>query len=370
MGTDQTEFTEQELLATHDLAEPLVVGGVRCHGGFDEDGDYVSPRTLNRVPAIRSWQAQHTEQFGTELLGLPIETWPENYPNVAQARYLIEVGAPEPIISDLTRIGSVEGFGGFIRNSILPDWQKTFVEDVRGTAIAHLGGGLYEAHARDEAGFEDEGGHKQMWFASRDIAFEDPVTGDMTVQMLERMGIAAPGGGGAVDPAALRATALANRILPDDIDFDLESLLTRMIRLLFIEISAFHAFAWAEEILSDTDLVAGEGAAGRLVSYIRSDETPHVEYLRTVLSEMRDRTVLGQSGRRYAGREVIDPIWDRALEVSLGIGRQQGQELAWREVVHALDGRADGADVLHRFNELGAVTRAEDGSWTRVAAAA
>ena len=126
------------------------------------------------MPAIRAWQAQHTEQFGTELLGLPIDTWPENYPNVAQARYLIEVGAPEPIISDLTRIGTVEGFGGFIRNSILPDWQKTFVEDIRGTAIAHLGGGLYEAHARDEAGFEDEGGHKQMWFASRDIAFEAP----------------------------------------------------------------------------------------------------------------------------------------------------------------------------------------------------
>ena len=35
--------------------------------------------------------------------------------------------------------------------------------------------GLYEAHARDEAGFEDEGGHKQMWFAARDIAFENPV---------------------------------------------------------------------------------------------------------------------------------------------------------------------------------------------------
>ena len=122
-----------------------------------------------------------------------------------------------------------------------------------------------------------------MWFACRDIAFEYPVTEDQTVRMLERMGISTPGSGGAVDPAALRATALANRVLPDDIDFDLESLLTRMIRLLFIEISAFHAFAWAEELLSDTDLVAGEGEAARLVSYIRSDETPHVEYLRTVL---------------------------------------------------------------------------------------
>ena len=157
MTTLQTEWTAEELLATHAVDEPLVVGGVRCHGGFDADGAYVSPRTLNRVPAIRAWQAQHGEQFGTELLGLPIDTWPENYPNVAQARYLIEAACAEPIISDLTRIGTVEGFGAFIRNSILPDWQTTFVEDIRGTAIAHLGGGLYEAHARDEAGLRGRG---------------------------------------------------------------------------------------------------------------------------------------------------------------------------------------------------------------------
>ena len=366
MGTEQTEFTEAELLATHPLAEPLVVGGVRCHGGFDEDGTYVSPRTRNRVPAIAAWQQQHTEHFGTDLLGLPIDTWPENYPNVAQARYLIEVGAPEPIISDLTRIGTVEGFGAMIRSSIIPDFQACFVEDTRGTAMDHLGRGLYEAGL--EVG--DEGGHKQMWFACRDIAFESPASEDKTVQMLERMGIAQPGSGGAVDPAALRAAALAARVLPIDIDFELESLLTRMIRLLFIEISAFHAFAWAEELLGDGDLVAGEGEAGRIVSYIRSDETPHVDYLRTVLSEMRDRTVIGESGKRYAGSEVIDPIWDRSLALSLGLGREQGQELAWREVVHALDGRRDAADVLDRFNQLGTVRRASDGTWTRVPAAA
>ena len=33
-----------------------------------------------------------------------------------------------------------------------------------------------------------------MWFAARDIAFEHPVTDDMTQMMLERMGIVAPGG--------------------------------------------------------------------------------------------------------------------------------------------------------------------------------
>ena len=64
-----------------------------------------------------------------------------------------------------------------------------FDESIDGTAIAHLQSGLFEAHARDEAGWEEEGGHKQMWFAARDVAFENPVTDDMTQTMLVRMGI-------------------------------------------------------------------------------------------------------------------------------------------------------------------------------------
>jgi hypothetical protein len=106
------------------------------------------------------------------------------------------------------------------------------------------------------------------------------------------------------------------------------------------------------------------------VSYIRTDETPHVDYLRTVLSEMRDRTVIATSGTRYPGTDVIGPIWDRALEQSLGVGRQAGQDLAWREVVHALDGRADAADVLDHFNQLGSVQRREDGTWSNAPVAA
>ena len=65
--TDQLEFTEHELLADHAYAAPLVAQGVVCHGGFDDDGNYVSPRTLNRVPAIEAWQANHTKTFGTEI---------------------------------------------------------------------------------------------------------------------------------------------------------------------------------------------------------------------------------------------------------------------------------------------------------------
>jgi hypothetical protein len=321
--TMQIDFTADELLTSHDYAEPLYADGVRCHGGFTEDGTYVSPRTKHRVPAIEAWQQRHREQFGTELLGLPLDTWPESYPNLAQSRYLIEEGVTQPVVATLTRIGTVEGFGSMIRHSVIPDLQKSFAEEVTNTAMTHLGRGLYEAHARDEAGYEDEGGHKQMWFAARDIAFESPVTEDETQTMLARMGIGAPGSG-QVDLAALRAAAMANRVLPDDIDFDLESLVERMTRLLLIEISAFHTFAWAEALLSEDDLVAGDGEAARLIGYVRADEAPHVEYLRTTLSEMRDRTFVGESGRTYAGAEMIGRIWDRALGDSLGERRTEG----------------------------------------------
>ena len=45
------EYTQEELLATHDIAESLYAAGVRCHGGFLADGTYVSPRTKYRMPA-------------------------------------------------------------------------------------------------------------------------------------------------------------------------------------------------------------------------------------------------------------------------------------------------------------------------------
>jgi hypothetical protein len=363
MTTRQVEFSEGELLASHDYAEPLIAGGVRCHGGFDDDGSYVSPRTRNRVPAIEAWQEQRAEQFGTELLDIPMETWPEHYPNVGQASYLIRTGVPQPVISTLTRIGTVEGFGSMIRHSTIPDLQRCFDDDVRGTAMDHLGRGLYEAHARDEAGHEAEAGHKQMWFAARDIAFENPVTEDETLRMLERMGIATPGTGGKVDLAKMRADAIARRVLPDDVDFDLESLIERMTRLLLIEISAFHAFAWAEAVLADTDLVAGDGEGATLVSYIRADETPHVEYLKTVLSEMRDRTFVSTTGRTYDGREMIGRIWDRAVRESLTVRRADGLRTTLAEVTHAVGDRPDAADVIERFHELGSTRPGPDGTW-------
>ncbi len=104
---------------------------------------------------------------------------------------------------------------------------------------------------------------------------------------------------------------------------------------------------------SDTDLVAGDGEAGRLVSYVRADETPHVEYLRTVLSEMRDRTFVGNfrpaARRGRADRQHLGP----SLAESLGPRRRRADRVhgatRWSG---RLDGRPDAADVLAEFHAL------------------
>ena len=127
--------------------------------------------------------------------------------------------------------------------------------------IAVPKGASIEAHGRDEAGWEEEAGHRDMWFAARDIAFERPVDELDIEAMLLRMGF-----------GPNRPGADGRRLLPDDVAPDLELMVSLMVRVLFIEISAFHTFAWAEEWMSDTDLVGGDGEAARLVSYIRADE--------------------------------------------------------------------------------------------------
>jgi len=363
--SDQITFAPGELLESHPIEEPLIAGGVRCHGGFDADGNYVSPRTRKRVPAIAAWQRKHAATFGTGILDVPLDSWPSHYPNVAQSKFLIDQGIVRPMITTLTRVGTVEGFGGNIGRTALPDLQPYFEEDIRGTAMAHLTLGLYEAHGRDEAGYEDEGGHRQMWFAARDIAFDNPSTENEVARMLEMMGIPASAYGARARRASAssRARDEAPRQLPADIEPELEFQIARMIRLLFIELSAYRTFAWAEEVLSDADLVNGDGEAARLVSYIRRDERPHVEYLRTVLSEMRDRTLIGASGKRYAGREMIGTMWDRAMEQSIGQNRRQNRTMQLRAIEAELEGHAGRDALLEEYHALGDVRPGRDGDW-------
>jgi hypothetical protein len=133
---------------------------------------------------------------------------------------------------------------------------------------------------------------------------------------------------------------------------NLELIANLMIRVLLIEIQAFHTFAWAEEWLADRNLVAGDGQAADLVSYIRADETPHVEYLKTALTEMRDRTWIGASGTTYAGIDMIGTLWNRGLDQSLGEGRVQTRKAVLGEVEHWCLQRDHGADILAEFHSL------------------
>ncbi len=357
MSNLKLHWSETELLENEAVAEPLFAGGVRCHGGYADDGRYVSPRTKNRVPATKAWQQAHREQFATEIIDAPLDLWPAVFPNVDQTKFLLRSGVTDPTVSALTRVGTVEGFGSMIRAVSVENLQRHFGQSIEGTAIAHLQGGLFEAHARDEAGFEEEAGHDHMWFAARDIAFENPVTDDVRQAMLVRMGIL-PADDKLATPEQARAGAEGTRRFPD-LDLALEMMVRRMVGLLMIEVSAFHTFAWAEEVLSDTNLVAGDGRAAEIVRCIRADETPHVDYLRTAITEMRDRTFVGESGAAIPGSEVIGTIWDAALELSLGANRENFKQGAMAELELALAPRADRADILEEFLSLGTESPSE-----------
>ena len=183
----QLEFSRDELLVSHPFEEPLIAGGVRCHGGFIE-GRYVSPRTRVRTPAIQAWKERLISE-GQPLLYVPREYIPPQYPSYPQAKLLLLEGIRDPITRALTIISIVEGFGARIRDVPTPDFHAEIAEDIGGTAVAHLREGLFEAHARDEAGWRNEGGHKQMWEAARDLAFEKPkIPGDVLMRMMGQVG--------------------------------------------------------------------------------------------------------------------------------------------------------------------------------------
>ena len=74
MSNLQLEWSETELLETDPVVEPLVAAGRRCHGGFDAQGTYRSPRTRFRLAAIDAWQKHHHEQFDCDLVHAPLDT--------------------------------------------------------------------------------------------------------------------------------------------------------------------------------------------------------------------------------------------------------------------------------------------------------
>src|SRR5260370_35436939 len=105
----------EAILATVDTGEPLIVKGVKCHGGFDADGHYRSPRTAFRVPAIRAWQEQHVATSGPALFEIPADTVSPQVPNVAQVKLLRRSAVRGPRVGWLSEMPIVEGVAGVSR---------------------------------------------------------------------------------------------------------------------------------------------------------------------------------------------------------------------------------------------------------------
>ncbi|MFZ0245607.1 MAG: hypothetical protein WAL68_08020, partial [Candidatus Binatus sp.] len=189
----QLNFSTEEILANVPTREPLIVKGVKCHGGFDADGHYRSPRTAFRVPAIKAWQEKHVATSGTPLFEIPADTISPQVPNAAQVKFLLRSGVREPMVRWLSEIAIVEGFGAMIRELPVPPLNTFIREETAGTALAHLTSGLFEAHARDEAGWSEEGGHRQMWDAARDAALSNPaISPEIYANIIARRGTPQP----------------------------------------------------------------------------------------------------------------------------------------------------------------------------------
>ncbi len=328
-------FTPQELLASGDRLEPLFANGVRCHGGFDEAGQYFSPRTLHRQPAIDAWQARLAAD-GHALVEIDEALLPPQYPNEDQAILLLREGVVEPIVRTVTVISIVEGFGAIIRDVRVPDLGENIVESVDGTALAHLDQGLFEAHARDEAGHKNEGGHKQMWEAARDLAFDNPkIPGDVLMRIMGRRG---------------RGGARERRF--PMVDEKLERMVATMAQVYVIEVFAKRIFEWGKTVLGNEQVSAAPKEAAAMVGYIQTDEAPHVEYLRTALSELAARTVRTTEGETLPGRWLVHGYLHGILD-QMTRSRPEEQQGETRDALDdALIGHASADSIRQEFEGL------------------
>lgn len=285
-------LSRDELLQSHDYADPQVEAGYRLHGGFLSDGRYVSPRTLVRTPAVERWARAVVDKGGTLIDVsqdiLPTETWP----NFAQSKLLLKAGLDRTFWTSLTTTGIVEARGAALCTVSPPDFQPLVLEDLSGTLTGHLAKGLLWAHGADEGGDPGNrtvGAHDVMWFAVRDMVFAKDLYPTPEVERVTR-----------TEP---------ERQMPQ-IPPEHENLIKFLMSVLVVEVRAESFFAHCCMLLRDhglfTDRRAEAAHAAEIVERIRQDEAIHVRYLQVFVSELRQFTFGGIKGATF-----IDPIWDR-----------------------------------------------------------
>lgn len=289
-------YTEAELLAEHAYARPQIEAGYRLHGGFDAAGTYISPRTRERWPAVRAWQAALAAR-GFPLIDASTRLLRRgNYPSFEQQKLLLDLGLGQTLWNALTITGFVEARGRRLAEFLPPEFHLIVDEDIFGTATGHLGSGLFKAHGFDEGGRPEsgEGGHDTMWFAVRDLLFgEDAYPLPVVPESLARPEL--------------------GRLMPQ-IPLPYEQTILMLMNVLMIEIRAEAFFSFCTRVMRSHDLFGERRAAAEqaavLVERIRQDEAIHVAYLQTTVSELRSFTFRTADGGRVMGKAFIDPIWN------------------------------------------------------------
>ena len=292
----QLVYTEQELFRDHAYAGEHIVAGRRMHGGFMADGRYQPPRALVREAALHAWAAQLRSRGGDLFDADASLLDGVRVPTVEQLKVLIRNDLGQTFWNSLTITGKIEAKGRLLAEVPFPDLQPFIADDISTMAIGHLNRGLLKAHGIDEGGEPDRGigGHDEMWFVARDLAFGPDAYPD-------------------VDPPENIARPEAGVRLMPEIDAMAEGLLSLLMNLLVIEFRAELGFASSQAILRSADLFTDRRAqaeeAAEIVGRIRADEEIHVRSLCLYLGELASVTFRALDGRLIAGSELIDRFW-------------------------------------------------------------
>ena len=147
----QLRYTEKELFASHDYAQPQVEAGHRLHGGFDASGRYLSPRLLYRGPAIEAWTEALRDRGGELLPADNSLLAGVRFPSEAQQKLLLREGLGQTFWNMLTITGRIEARGQVLADMTFPEFQPVVAmvtqtnpgnlqEGVRGPELAgHAG---------------------------------------------------------------------------------------------------------------------------------------------------------------------------------------------------------------------------------------
>lgn len=331
------QYTWDEIMATHDYARGHEEVGYTLHGGFDAAGQYISPRTLNRWPAVMEWQKQLTGR-GWALIDATTQLLSRgHYPNIDQQKILLGHGLGETLWNSLTITGIIEARGQALCQFEAPDFQQIIVDDISDTCTGHLHKGLLYAHGIDEGGDpkvpNGPGAHDQMWFAARDLIFGK---GRYPIPEVPD-NISRPDQG---------------RLMPQ-LPAGFEQLILLLMNVLMIEVRAESGFSFNCKLLRDRQTFPDKREeaelAATMIERIRTDEAIHVAYLQTTVSEMRSFTFKTVDGGTIAGKDLIDPVWEGMVKwhgvTQAELAKQQSHEA----IVARIGGLADGASVLQAY---------------------